>query len=212
MRIKIGPYSSDLIPVRRWERSYEFFRSNTFYHDEKDWNKFDRLVYKVFDILDTLTLPVNRWSNNRTRKIEVHIDNYDVWSMEHTLALVIVPMLKKLRDQKHGAPHVDPEDGPTELSDEEFLHERWDWVLDEMIWSFEQHASDNDDDQFHYNLDNLGFEFLEVDGSSYKQMSITVKDPTKPAHFYDREAHQKHDERKANGRRLFAKYYDSLWD
>ena len=38
------------------------------------------------------------------------------------------------------------------------------------------------------------------------------KDPMKPPYFRDEEGLKKHHERKANGRRLFAKYYESLWD
>jgi len=30
------------------------------------------------------------------RKIEVQVDDYDVWGLDHTLALIILPCLKKL--------------------------------------------------------------------------------------------------------------------
>ena len=42
----------------------------------------------------------------------VRIDRYDTWSMDHTLADIILPMLKQLDATKHGAPHVDDEDVP----------------------------------------------------------------------------------------------------
>ena len=47
---------------------------------------------------------------------------------------------------------------------------------------------------------------------SFSTMDFVKKDENLPAHWYDFEGRQKHDERKANGRRLFAKYYDGLWD
>ena len=34
MKVKIGPYTSDLIPVRSWERRYEHFRSDKYYHED----------------------------------------------------------------------------------------------------------------------------------------------------------------------------------
>ena len=36
----------------------------------------------------------------------VKIDRYDTWSMDHTLADIILPMLKQLNTEKHGAPNV----------------------------------------------------------------------------------------------------------
>ena len=46
------------------------------------------------------------------RKIKVRIDHYDTWSMDNTLAHIILPMLKQLRDTKHGSQLVDDEDVP----------------------------------------------------------------------------------------------------
>ncbi len=78
----------------------------------------------------------------------VKIDRYDTWSMDHTLADIILPMLKQLNTEKHGAPHVDDEDVPMELqswvspSKDEYDTDghhfaRWDYVLNEMIFAFE---------------------------------------------------------------------------
>ena len=95
------------------------------------------------------------YSPKQTTSIKIH--NYDTWSMDHTLAPIILPMLKQLKETKHGAPAVDLEDVPQELrpsnteewqklyneggeTDEKFF-ERWDWVLDEMIWAFEELVS-----------------------------------------------------------------------
>jgi hypothetical protein len=58
------------------------------------------------------------------------------------------------------APHTDDEDVPEYLRshmaqpkehewDTDSLHfMRWDWILDEMIWAFEQKVNDNVEDQF----------------------------------------------------------------
>jgi len=82
---------------------------------------------------------------------QITIHDWDTWSMDHTLSYIIVPMLIQLKDTKHGAPNVDDDDVPEELrmpdgwketrynidgeTDEQFFN-RWDWVLDEMIWAF----------------------------------------------------------------------------
>src|SRR5210317_2045578 len=60
----------------------------------------------------TVNLIIDKHSG---QKISVHIDNYDTWSMDHTLSHIIVPMLKQLRDTKHGSPMVDMIDVPEEL-------------------------------------------------------------------------------------------------
>ena len=126
------------------------------------------------------------------QKTSIRIDNYDTWSMDHTLAPIILPMLKQLKETKHGAPNVDPKDVPIPLrpkkqdvlkykengdTDDKFF-ERWDWVLDEMIYAFDCKA--NKDEVY--------------------------------MRFEDREEIKKEQDRISNGFRLFGKYYENLWD
>jgi hypothetical protein len=129
------------------------------------------------------------------RKIKVRIDNYDIWSMDHTLALIIHPMLKKLKESKHGSPNVRNEDVPDHLRDtpeetEHYsktcevsskFHLRWEYVIDEMIFAFEQILRDD----------------LDLD---YYYKKITL------------EEHKLIQNRIDNGTRLFGVYYRSLWD
>ena len=228
MKVNIGPYTSDIIPVRRWERNYEMWRSDSYYLDEDDYTWYDKIIMGFFDKLSDLVLPLNRWSNNRKRKVKIHIDNYDIWSADHTLAMIIAPTLRKLKEHQHGYPHVENEDVPEELrfslSDKEMYehdgtvdskHEaRWNYVLDEMIWAFEQHASpDNNDDQFHHNSDQLDMFLTPIEGEKGSELTFNhQKDPSKPAYWVDTEGKEKHYERMNNGVRLFAKYYQALWD
>jgi hypothetical protein len=229
MRINIGPYRSDIIPVRSWERRYEMWRSDKFYLDEEDYTWYDKIVMGFFDKLSDFVRPLNRWSNNRDRKVKIHVDGYDVWSADHTLAMIIHPVLLKLKEVQHGYPHVDDEDVTEELrftlTDKEKLehdgtvddkHEaRWNYVLNEMIWAFEQHSRDDDTKQFYHNVDQLDMIFKDAPGipKGTKELSFNhQKDPSKPAYWRDDEGLKKHAERKANGRRLFAKYYECLWD
>lgn len=229
MKVRIGPYRSDIIPVRRWEKTYEMWRSDTYFLDEKDHKWYDKIIFRFFGGLSDLVRPINRWSNSRKRRTKVHIDYYDVWSADHTLAMIIAPTLKKLKECQHGYPHVDNEDVPEELrmsgEDQEKLehdgsvdskHEaRWDYVLGEMIWAFEQHADPYDgENQFVHNVEQLDMIFTPLeDGKPGSTLSFNhQKDPTKPPYWRDDEAIKKHHVRKRNGVRLFAKYYEALWD
>lgn len=228
MRVKIGPHRNDLISLKNLEWRYEIWRSDSFYLDDRDYKWYDKLVMGFFDKFHDLVLPINRWWCNRPRKIKVHVDYYDVWSADHTLALIISPVLKKLKECKHGYPHVDEKDVPKHLrmtkKDRENLeydgtvdakHEaRWIWVLDEMIWTFDQFAATDDTDQFSHNIDQL--EMVSVpseDIPGYSTLSFNYqKDPNKEPYWVDEEGKKKHHERKQNGLRLFAKYYQNLWD
>jgi len=146
------------------------------------------------------------------RDKDIVIHRYDTWSMDHTLALIIVPMLKQLKETKHGAPNVDSSDVPMYLkpkqleivryredgeTDENWF-KRWDYVLDEMIWAFEQIADDDDDRQFY---DDSGVDYDEPD-INVRSRQLKV----------DHEGLDKHHKRINNGTRLFGKYYRSLWD
>jgi len=140
----------------------------------------------------------------------VKIDRYDTWSMDHTLAYIIHPMLVQLKKDKHGAPHTDDEDVPEELSswkaepkenewDTDSNHfKRWDWILDQMIWSFAQELEDDDVSQFYDHSESF------EQGGDFNERLKNIK--------VDREGLKAHQDRKANGFRLFGKYYQALWD
>lgn len=135
----------------------------------------------------------NYTDDGEDQVVEVHIDPWDTWSMDHTLAPIILPMLIQLKETKHGSPNVDNEDVPQELRmpdgwyDEKYsrngetdpkFFERWDWVIDEMIYAFDCKANKDD---------------------------VIMR-------FEDRKEIEKEQERISNGFRLFGKYYESLWD
>lgn len=162
----------------------------------------------------------------------VKIDYWDVWSLDHTLAYVILPSLKMLREKKHGSPMVDEEDVPVHLQsagfkkakkrkpknagnpnihavdmdDDDTLHERWDWVLGEMIWAFEQKMDDDADDKF---FDHSAYTDNDKPGTD-EWLDDLTKGVSKVK--YDVDGHRAWQERKANGFRLFGKYYEALWD
>lgn len=227
MKVKIGPYASDLIPIKRWAKNYEIWSAgDKYFLLEEDYQWYDKIIFGIFNKLDDLVRPINRWANSRKRKIKIQVDGYDVWGLDHTLGIIITPLLKKLKEVKHGVPHVDDEDVPEHLrfmdGDKVLPYDvidrrhqtRWEWILDEMIWTFEQYSMDDDTDQFHHNLDQLEMLFTPLeDGTPASTLNFNYqKDPTKPKYWVDEEGKKKHHERKQNGLRLFAKYYECLWD
>ena len=149
----------------------------------------------------------------------VRIDRYDTWSMDHTLADIILPMLKQLHATKHGAPHVDDADVPEylrshmaqpkehEWDTDSLWHMRWDWVLSEMIWAFEQKVADDAEGQF---FDHSAYEHLKGKTNHDEWFKDMSKGASKVK--YDEAGHRVWLDRKANGFRLFGKYYEALWD
>lgn len=177
--------------------------------DDKDFIDHPAWVEKVVPLLNPFCEMLKKVRGVISPTIRyVKIDRYDTWSMDHTLAYIIHPMLVQLNETKHGAPYTDDEDVPEYLRshmaqpkenewDTDSLHfMRWDWILKEMIWAFEQELKDDDEDQF---FDHTGTEGLPFEESIGK---IKV----------DREGLESHQKRKANGFKLFGSYYKNLWD
>jgi len=84
------------------------------------------------------------------QKKKIHIDPWDTWSMDYTLAQITLPMLLQLAKTKHGSPMTDLDDVPWELrgDHEDDIHDRWDWILKEMIYAFDAKVNDLDEWEF----------------------------------------------------------------
>lgn len=159
---------------------------------------------------------VCEWFYSKTkRKIKVRIDDYDTWSMDNTLALIILPMLKQLKETKHGSPLVDDEDLPAHMRHgdpngyDHWVHYRWEWVLNEMIWAFEKELDDDWEDQFRHGEPVYSDTLFDDDGNDYQQPQITQ---TNPDYWVDYDKIKEYNARIDNGFRLFGKYYRNLWD
>lgn len=200
LKVKIGKYKNWFGPyqlaellcfwVKKVPDECGIMRHPDWVHDFGTWlsggEDKESLLYKFLLWVDS----------KKKRTIKIHIDKWDTWSMDHTLALIILPMLKQLKETKHGAPLVDDEDVPKHLrsttapakenkwdvDDNHF--KRWDWVIDEMIFAFEHKA--------------------DVHGDWENKFFVNDK--------YDKEGHEKIAKRIDNGFKLFGKYYQGLWD
>ena len=147
----------------------------------------------------------------------IKIDKYDAWNADGTLSMIILPLLQELRSQKSGSPFTDDEDVPDHLkscyaprvenewdTDENF-HKRWDWVLDEIIWTFEQlHPDYCWEEQYRTRV--LDVDFVKGENG----ISEMVRGPN-DTYQCDYDAMRIHQKRINNGLRLFGLHYLNLW-
>jgi hypothetical protein len=165
---------------------------------------------------------VGRYPNDpsKERKIRVRIDPWDTWSMDATLVPIILPMLKQLKESKHGSSgsmlgfnqcsyasiqHCFEfyKDGDEEA--DKAGHAQWEGIMEKMIWSFEQLDTDWED-QFHSGEHDILWE--PVPGTELTEMKRGPND----THKFDADGYMAHLERIREGLRLFGEYYMDLWD
>lgn len=177
----------------------------------------DFIPNKPFQMVDAFrrALPWN--------KEVVKIHAWDTWSMDHTLAKIVVPMLKQLKETKHGIPcefaEVGGEDYIRQMSFgfyseevgslfENHAERRWNEVLDKMIWSFEQIILDETNDVYWE-------PYWEDMDPSEEVPENSVYNQLKMEHPRKKINNQKYDEyykKLQEGYELFGKYYRNLWD
>jgi hypothetical protein len=202
-----------------WLSPYTILKTICFWEKDED---------RIYNLNDDVNNPYEKWVNFlnpicgawqkfldfiHPRFNYVKIDRWDTWSMDHSLAHIIHPMLVQLNKTKQGAPYTDDEDVPDEIKstnaepkenewDTDSNHfKRWDYILNEMIWSFEQELKDDDESQF-FDHSECGDEKFpwNKDGQYISKLKL------------DKEGLEAHQKRKANGFRLFGRYYQNLWD
>jgi hypothetical protein len=222
MKVYIGPY------INRWTTSdFENWCMSKLYGEEYWRDEFqDRTAAKVIEWAGNVWQPVLDHSVNliidrMERKRKIRIDPYDTWSMDDTLAPIILAMLRQLKDTKHGSPYVDDEDVPhlpkqgfssnESMQYDMFASEehddavwksyetRWDYVMDCMIFSMEQLSMDWEAQFYH---DDAG-----PDSGFYK-VDIGIGKPF----WVDEKGRKEYDERIQVGLTLFGKYFRALWD
>ena len=238
MKIYIGPYKNWIGPFQIAEKILFWMDKDK---DERVHNFGEWLAHGSvepepefktgMDILsrkerpNTLLYRFLLWiESKRKRKVKIRIDRYDTWGMDSTLSMIILPMLKQLHETKHGAPYVDDGDVPEHLrstvaeprenewdtDSNHFL--RWDWVMDELIWTFTQLHPDTDwEDQYRsgeYDLHSVPCEWDEAGKPTLFQM----KDGPNHTAKIDYDGMKAHQDRINNGLRLFGRYYQGLWD
>ena len=214
MKVVIGPYKNWFGPYQIaellcfWAKP---IKDDSGYPTKPDWvHNFGTWLAERKDGSSTWLQKLCVWIHqHRKQHIYVRIDKHDTWSMDITLAHIILPMLKQLQATKHGSPHVDDFDTPQHLwstqAKEPKEHEwdtdsnwqaRWDYVLQEMIWAFTQHQLDDEDQQFWTIPQDPKLELKErLDQSQLDETNYRL-----------------HHHRKQRAFQLFGKYYKNLWD
>jgi len=210
MKVRIGNYPNRLIcrvHTRYMDRKYGYVdwpepEQQTRF--QRSLELFEDAVQSVYNVFNWI------WFDRRKQKVKIRIDRQDTWSMDHTLAPIILPMLVQLKATKHGAPMVDMKDVPKELratkkqldeygknGEVDPKHfERWDWILDEMIWAFEQKNRDRWEEDYYGPY---------IESEDKRELFGRFE-------WIDDEGRKKHQERMSNGFRLFGTYYENLWD
>jgi hypothetical protein len=242
MKVKIGRYRNYFGPYQLAEKilfwipkekdEYGFLRTPDRVHKFGEWLAHGSIEpeEKVGDIInlgedrpETWIYKLLKWiDKKKKRKIHVHIDRWDTWGMDNTLAHIILPMLKQLKSTTHGAPYVDDEDVPEHLrstsappltEEQKNVHDvddnhfkRWEYVLDEMIFAFQSEVDDNWEEQFTSGEYDFKFKVTNEDGTSEM-----VEGPKHTA-VTDWDGRKAYAERMKNGFRLFGRYYQGLWD
>lgn len=179
MKVYIGPY-------KEWFGPYQL--ANLLQYVGFSENTCDIIGEKLSETwVNSFLEWIDSW---RKRKVKIKIHNYDIWNLDRTLGLIILPALLKLKEDKSGVPNVSNEDVPdylkTNEEDYDFYAKKWNYVLDEIIFAFQ---SQNENWISKYTNGNIEDDTFQVDV----------------------EEKRKYQERISNGFRLFGKYYESLW-
>ena len=131
MRVKIRNYA-------RWIGPYQI----------SDLLRYVKLSEERCDAVGDWLSKADWLYNIQEKRVKVHIDRWDTWNMDMTLSYIILPMLKQLQ-KGHTSPYTKDGDVPpemrstaakskkTEYDVDEFHEDRWNWIMQEMIWAFE---------------------------------------------------------------------------
>jgi hypothetical protein len=178
-----------------------------------------------------MKVKIGRYPKGDTeRRISIDIERFDTYSVDHTLAYIIMPLLVQLKHTKHGIPTEFAEVGGANYDSQEsfdFYKEthndsfeegckRWDEVLDKMIWSFQQLI--DDDYEAKYRHGDSEFDWVKTDKQYPNPVTGKLEDTFQMVdkfpeqHWTDYEGMRKHEERIQEGLELFGKYYRNLWD
>lgn len=171
----------------------------------------------------------NYSKDGTTRRIDVEIEKFDTWSLDHTLAHIILPCLLQLKATKMGVPAEFADEGGDwaaqdsfdfykESHDEAFdlRCKQWEHILDKMIWSFQQIILDNYESNYHHGKPEYDWEKTDeqytnpLNGKTEDTFRMVDKNPDD--HWYDSRGHLEHEKRIQEGLELFGKYYRHLWD
>ena len=128
-----------------------------------------------------MKVKIGKYPKNGPRKASVVIDPEDVWSLDDTLSLVIHPALVTLKKAKAGSPPIANEDVPESMRTSDDAD-----IINTDSWHL----------KWAWVLDEMIFAFAPGNEAYNDEFNADSRAEI---------------ERRANGRRLFAKYFNALW-
>lgn len=166
--------------------------------------------------------------DDERRQVEIELHDYDIWNFDHTLAMIILPGLRMLKEAKHGTPYIDDADVPEELRStsappeltkdgvDENFDKRWQWVLDEMIWAFETEYVKGDGDEYYFDpyepdekVEPFTINVLDENGSV--EEAQFSPESRRELGKYNPEKHAAYSARLKHAMYLFGRYFGALW-
>lgn len=139
---------------------------------------------------------------NTKRNVKIHIDPWDTWSLDSTLALIIHPALVQFKEQNCGYPS-----GVTETE--------WNTILDKMIFAFAQIISSWEDGDFYTGVSDYVFKPVDEDGElTFNESELFGWEmETGPNHTakFDVKKYDEYEQKIQEGCELFGKYFRGLW-
>jgi hypothetical protein len=168
---------------------------------------------------------IGKYPKHTGRKFDIKIEKFDTWSLDSTLALIILPALIQLKQAKKGVPSIFinryPHDHTYNQCEFEFMDEyndddltipekKWNDVLDKMIWSFQQLCNDDIDRKYHHGI--AKHKLIPGVDPTTNDKTYQVVDLNPNDHFYDDVGYTLHEERINQGLELFGKHLRDLWE
>jgi len=207
MKVKLGKYP-------KWWGPYQIadlvFCNPPTVIDDKDETWRHRWSYALGSWLGKINWFVElcEWIHKRRKRmVYVKVDYWDTWNMDDTLRHIIGPMLVQLQATKMGSGFVDDEDVPAHLrstacpkppneweTDDNF-HQRYEWLLSELIWVFTADHEAAEGEFFTLKPREPGTKFNLFNDCTMDEVGL-----------------REYQARVQNAYRLFGKYYQTLWD
>lgn len=228
MKVNIGKYVE-------WIGPYQIAEKLMFWEDKYDENYNTNMKVHNFGTWlaggedhDSWLMKVCNWYHNKKkRKVKIHIDDYDHWNAHNTASMILLPLFKKLKQHKHGSGFIADEDVPawirsdspkawTAISESDrqngysdnFLHERYNWVLNEILWALEQDQPECDWEDKYWKIQPV----MDLSKHPEDEGKASVPLRWKVEGECDWEGRKAHQKRIDNGFRLMGKYWETFWD
>jgi hypothetical protein len=185
-----------------WLSPYKILEKVVFWKNWEEISYEEPWVEKWSDRIEPFSVALRKVLDFIHPKIDyIKVDRYDSWNADCTMARLCLPIMKQLKESKHGSGHIKDEDVPEHLRStncppkedewdtDELYHERYKWVMEEIVWALGEVADPEQSwEQSFFN----------------QQPGMELK--------FDREGYMEYSARIDNGLRLFGIYFRTFWD